>query len=212
MAKSINLIGKRFQRLVVTGIAPKIGKVKKWLCICDCGAKHSATTSNLVRGKVRSCGCMQREQLGNMRRKHGASDTPAYNRWKSMVGRCTLKSHKSYPRYGGRGISVCDRWLSYENFLSDMGACPGPGYTIERKDNDLGYGPKNCIWATRTVQNRNTSSNRLIDYQGERLCVTEWAEILGIKARTVFTRLNKGWSVDKALGTPVRPQKPRVSK
>jgi hypothetical protein len=124
-----------------------------------------------------------------------------------MRSRCLNPNASNYAAYGGSGITICDRWLeSFENFLADMGECP-PGMTVERKDNLLGYSPENCRWATKTEQNQNTSATRLLEYQGESLCVAEWAKTLGIKATTIMSRLNAGWSTEEVLGTPVRPSK-----
>lgn len=142
---------------------------------------------------------------------HRGSGTLTWLRWRSMLNRCTMPNAKSYPRYGGRGIKVCDRWLhDYPAFLVDMGECPGPEWTLEREDNDVGYQPDNCKWATRKEQNRNTSRNRVLQHRGLALCITEWSERSGINFRTIMTRLSKGWSVEKTLETPVAPRKPRM--
>lgn len=213
MSVDIDLQGQRFGRLVVVSRAPTKNQSKQWLCICDCGKKHIASTTHLRQGRVRSCGCIRGEQLGKLNRTHGASNSLTFKRWKSMLARCSLPNSKSYPRYGGRGITVCARWQqSFENFLHDMGECPGTNWTVERRENNGNYDPSNCRWATRQEQNRNTSRNHLLLYQEELLCVGEWAEILGINARTILTRLNKGMSNEQALGTPVRPCKPRKLK
>lgn len=113
--------------------------------------------------------------------------------------RCTEEGHKDYSNYGGRGITVSDRWRDFSNFLADMGAKPGPGYSIERLDNDSGYGKDNCIWATRAVQNRNTRANHFIEVDGRRMCLAEAAEVTGINYGTLKSRLNRGWSVERAL-------------
>lgn len=144
-------------------------------------------------------------------RTHGASGTLTWNRWRSMIARCTMKNTKSYPRYGGRGIRICEAWLNdFSAFLAEMGECPGTDWTLERNENDGNYERGNCRWATRKEQNRNTSRNRLLEYQGMELCITEWAEETGINFRTIMTRLSKGWTVEMTLSTAVAPRKPRV--
>ena len=142
----------------------------------------------------------------------GGKKAREYSAWGAMIQRCTNPKTVHYDRYGGRGIKVCDRWLnSYVDFLADMGRCPA-GMEIERIDNDGNYEPGNCCWATRKAQNRNTSLCRLLTFRGQSLAVAEWAEILGINHRTIMSRLNMGWSEERALGVPVRPTKPKTRK
>jgi hypothetical protein len=117
-----------------------------------------------------------------------------------MINRCKNTSQKAFPRYGGRGIVVCDRWTKFENFYADMGERP-IGHTLDRIDNDLGYEPGNCRWATVSEQNRNKRSNHVIEYNGEKLCISEWARRVGIDGKTIRRRLDVGWSVEKALTT-----------
>jgi hypothetical protein len=126
-----------------------------------------------------------------------------------MKGRCYHKGSKKYRNYGGRGIKVCDRWRGVgglRNFIDDMGTIPGPEYSIDRIDNDGDYSPENCRWATHKEQCRNTRVNRVIEINGEKKCVTEWAEIYNINIGTLFKRLNTGWDPLKAVTTP--PQAP----
>ena len=121
-----------------------------------------------------------------------------------MIRRCVSPEDPSYPRYGGRGIHVCQRWMdSLENFIADMGRRPSPKHSIERKDNDRGYEPDNCVWATRAEQSRNTSRNRLLTFNGQTMCLTDWAIATGINRSAIRLRLNRGWSVADALSTPI---------
>jgi hypothetical protein len=121
-----------------------------------------------------------------------------------MKARCTNPKAASYSRYGARGISVCERWLhSFENFLEDMGERPGKGYSIERLNNDKGYCPENCKWATTAEQARNYSRNVLLEHEGRKQCVADWAADKGIKAATLGQRIRAGWSVADALAVPV---------
>lgn len=206
--RQADLIGKKFGRLTLLEI-----KENGWLCRCDCGIEKIIKRTNIIKGATQSCGCLHKERFGALNRTHGASGTLTWKRWRSMVARCTMKNAKSYPRYGGRGIIVCERWLtSFENFLSDMGECPDDNFTLERKNNDGNYELTNCRWATRKEQNRNSSRNHILVFKDESHCITEWADILGINFRTIMTRINKGWSAEQALGTPIKTQKQRVKK
>jgi hypothetical protein len=124
-------------------------------CRCDCGVEVRVRVAQLVTGKTRSCGCLQREITGARRRTHGKSRTPEHRAWRGMLDRCTLPTHISYPYYGGRGITVCERWRSFANFLADMGPKPTSKHTLDRINGNGNYEPSNCRWATWSEQNRN---------------------------------------------------------
>ncbi len=126
---------------------------------------------------------------------------PEYKVWEGMIQRCTNPKAYRFDAYGGRGITVCERWRDFGNFLADMGSRPGRKHRIERKNNSGNYEPSNCCWATQKRQMRNTRANHLVTFRGETLCVIEWAERLGINYNTLRKRLRK-WSVDRALTTP----------
>jgi hypothetical protein len=132
---------------------------------------------------------------------------PLYHCWRAMVRRCTDPARHEYPRYGGRGITVCARWLGAEGFrrfASDMGPKPTPKHTIDRIDNSKGYAPGNCRWATVKQQNNNTRRNRYIAHNDQVLTVTEWADLCGLKQSTLHRRLfTRGWSVERSLTTPL---------
>jgi hypothetical protein len=130
---------------------------------------------------------------------------PEYAIWNNLIARCTNPNNSRYARYGGRGIVVCERWAAdFVNFLADMGRRPSPAHSIDRIDNDCGYGPDNCRWATRKEQCRNRSSSRFLEFRGEAKTSAEWAEDLGIGQSTLHFRLKQGWSVERALTQPVR--------
>ncbi len=130
----------------------------------------------------------------------GNRKSPTYTAWDSMIQRCCNPKSRAYPGYGGRGIAVCDRWLKFEDFLADMGERPDE-MTIERVNNDKGYSPENCKWATRKEQSNNTRRNRHLSHCGLTLTVTQWADRLGVRAGTITTRLERGWPIEFALST-----------
>jgi len=118
-----------------------------------------------------------------------------------MWQRCTTPENPNYARYGGRGIRVCERWKKFENFFADMGKRPSPKHSIERKDNDGDYTPKNCVWATREEQANNTRRNRYLTHNGETLTLEAWAKRLGLSSSTLSHRLTKGWPLEEVLTT-----------
>jgi hypothetical protein len=133
---------------------------------------------------------------------------PEYNTWHLMKKRCYNKNHPFYHAYGGRGISVCDRWInSFKNFFEDMGARPNATYSLDRIDNDGNYEPSNCKWSTRAEQINNTRSNIFLEHQGIRLTLGQWGKKLGINKSTLLSRLRCGWGVDKMLTTKVRKRR-----
>lgn len=144
---------------------------------------------------------------------HGAYFSPEHRIWRGMLGRCRNKNNRSYPRYGGRGIVVCDRWLIFANFLADMGPRP-KAMSIDRIDNDGPYSPDNCRWATPKMQSNNTGMTYLIEFRGEVKGISEWSRILGLGRTTIQARIAKGWSHEKALTTHVkaRPMPPIAGK
>ncbi len=141
-----------------------------------------------------------------MNSTHGKSRSSTYQIWAVMKYRCLNPNFKGYARYGGRGITVCERWMVFDNFYEDMGECP-KGMSIDRINNDGNYCPENCRWATPKQQARNTSRNKPITYKGKTLCISEWAAELGISRKTLLHRLNYGWSVEKAFNEPVQKRK-----
>lgn len=209
-----DLTGRRFGRLTVIAEAGKRRSgVYLWECRCDCGGGASVVGAMLRNGHTKSCGCLMREVVGAMNLKHGharltSPQHPLYDTWLNMNQRCSNPKNPGYPNYGGRGISVCRAWRdSFERFLVDVGERPSKDHSLDRIDNDGHYEPGNVRWATRVRQNRNARSNRILEFNGQAMCVNAWAERLGISTRTLQGRLRRGWPTEKALAAPVQTHK-----
>lgn len=200
------LTGQTFHRLTVVSHFGKKRGQQAWHCRCICGGQTICTSADLKRGHSKSCGCLQRERVkstGEANRTHGLTQHPEFNIWNCMIRRCCDTKHPRYADYGGRGITVCDRWReSPANFFADMGPRPR-GYTIERKNNDRGYCPDNCEWIPKPDQNKNTRETRLISFNGETLHLAEWTRRLRMSHSVIQNRLKRGWTIAEALTTPV---------
>lgn len=130
---------------------------------------------------------------------------PLYRLWKHMRSRCNNPNNPRYSDYGGRGITVCDRWRLFKNFVEDMGDRPSMQHTLERRDNDRGYFPNNCYWATKLEQANNKRNNNFVTFKNETMTLPRWADYLGIKCSTLTQRYySYGWSIEKTLTTQVR--------
>lgn len=176
---------------------------------CSCGTQKVMRCANVNRGLSKSCGCWNIQAIKQRSTKHGHSSggvrTRTYLAWKEMRRRCFDPKRKCYKDYGGRGITICERWDSYENFLADMGECPD-GLTLERKDVNGNYCPENCCWADCVTQANNKRSSHLITAFGKTQTLAEWAKETGIKIGTVRCRIvDLGWEPEKALTQTVRP-------
>lgn len=160
----LDLAGQRFSRLYVI---EKEGKDSHghyfWKCICDCGRVVSKRSNSLKTNNSSSCGCLRREITGGLKKSHGKSSTREYAVWRSMRRRCNNSKDKSYFDYGGRGIKVCSRWNEFSLFLKDMGERPSNKHSIERLDNNKGYEPSNCTWATQSQQAKNRRPMRALN-------------------------------------------------
>jgi len=141
------------------------------------------------------------------RQTHGLCRTRAYSIWADMKKRCSNPKHAFWMYYGGKGISVCQKWQRFEGFFEDMGQ-PPEGLSLDRIDGSLGYYPENCRWATAQEQSRNRSNRRVVRALGNELSVVEWAEKLGINESTIRARLNKGWSDHDAVTKALKVVKP----
>lgn len=190
------MTGQRFGRWLVFSKSSKRGKSGEvyWSCRCDCGNEKDVLAGPLKRGESKSCGCWNSEKST----KHGMENTRIYDVWVSMLGRCRNPNHKQWDDYGGRGIRVCERWQSFENFYADMGAKP-KDLSLDRKDNDLGYSPENCRWATRKQQMDNRRVTPRFMINGEIKTLTELAQVTGIPKGRIYGRLRKGWVIEDAI-------------
>ena len=196
----IDMSGKRYGRWIAISIAGASARGAMWNCTCDCGTTRKKLGSELRSGNSKSCGCGHIDSVTT----HGMTASAEYEIWHSMKSRCFNPQATGFPSYGGRGITVCKRWKdSFSMFYRDMGPRPSASLTLERIDNDKNYTPKNCCWASRKRQQRNRRKSRMITHAGERLCLSEWAERIGMDYNTLFSRLSNGWSVERALSEPV---------
>jgi hypothetical protein len=198
MADRIALEGMRFGRLLVQNPVREVGMSIRYSCRCDCGKTKIIYGQHLRRGLTQSCGCLQRERSSAASFQHGKSKTSIHNIWLSMLQRCEDSNHQAFKDYGARGITVCLEWHDFATFYRDMGD-PPKGLTLERKDNDLGYSKKNCLWATRRRQANNRRSNVFLTFRGRTQTQAEWAREVGITQKKLWQRLNRGWSVERAL-------------
>ena len=206
----INLVGNRYGRLLVTSRAPNKGTRIAWFCACDCGKECSVSSGGLSGGKTRSCGCLRAETMAanrctNSRLRHGMSKSTEHKIWTGMNERCTNANSKFFHRYGGRGVSICDRWELFENFFADMGPRPR-GKTLDRfPDKNGNYEPTNCRWATPEEQANNTCSNVLITIDGEIKTLSQWSRLHGLDPDIASQRiLRDGWAPQDAVTIPSR--------
>lgn len=202
-------IGARFGRWTVVGDCaadPRNGTVVP--CRCDCGTERDLRVAKLRFGRTRSCGCLRADAARSGMVTHGASiggmRTPEYTAWKNMIARCENRGRREWMRYGGRGISVCDRWRSsFPAFLADVGPRP-PGTTLDRINRDGNYEPGNVRWATWLAQQRNRNNNHRVTANGVTMSLAEWQERTGIPASTIRQRLARGMSPEAALSSTGR--------
>ena len=165
-----------------------------WLFRCDCGKEKVICINNVKTGHTKSCGCLYK----GINTKHGMTKTRTFKSWHSMKNRCLNKKATGYNYWGGRGITIHPRWITFENFYEDMGEMP-EGKSLDRIDNNGNYTPKNCKWSNSKEQNNNTRRNHFLTYKNKTLTVSQWAEELGIKRDSIYLRLSRGWSIEKAL-------------
>lgn len=202
LKKAQDLSGKRFTRLKV--IAPHSRDKKrniKWLCECDCGRQKIIYTCHLKSGGTKSCGCYIFDNRGKLSKTHGMRKTREWEIWQSMVQRCRNKKSRKWIDYGGRGITVCDRWLeSFENFYADMGKRPSEKHSLERINNDGNYSPENCKWATNLEQQNNKRNTFFVVFNGEKIALQILCRKLNISYPKIYQRIRYGkMTIDEAL-------------
>lgn len=204
-----DLAGMTFGRLSVIDVSHRTQANKiVWNCKCECGNNATAQTQHLLDGRRVSCGCAKRPET-RMRpiryKTHNKTNTTEFRIWTGIKTRCFNKNDHAYVDYGGRGITMCERWKdSFDNFLSDMGERP-KGKSLDRIDNNKGYFPDNCRWATQKQQCNNKRNNTKLTFNGELLTITEWSARTGINKHTLADRVRKsGWSHEDALTLPIQ--------
>lgn len=196
----IDITNQRFGKLVAIGPASNTGRWTVWNVVCDCGTRKTVPTHALRSGNTKSCGCLV-HQPNNYNLQHGMSYTYMYRAWTRMKVRC---GNKGNLLYGGRGITVCERWInSFENFFADMGVAPA-GTSLDRINNNGNYEPGNCRWATPSQQLRNRRVSKFVTWQGQRYNLADWAELVGVSYMAANNRVRLGWPLEKIIATPVK--------
>ena len=194
-----NAIGKTYGNLTVLAEVEKEGKNRRVLVRCSCEAATEKTVylGNLRRASTTSCGCVKKA----VKKTHGLARHRLYHTWFEMLQRCQNTKDKRYADYGGRGVTVCDRWQAIENFIADMQPTHLEGLTLDREDNSNSYSPENCRWATKTEQARNKRSNINITLNGKTQCLLAWCEDLKLNYKTVYTKIRSGKTPEQVLTT-----------
>lgn len=202
MTKYFLKVGQKFNRLTIAaqGKPTRFGQ-SRWSCRCDCGNDVDVIPSVLATGGTKSCGCFRVEVTMARSLRHGfkrvGSKSREYRSWQEAKQRCINPHKKSWSDYGGRGISMSPKWFhSFPQFLKDMGFCP-PGLTLDRLNNEKGYEPENCRWASQQDQANNTRANRILEWRGKRLTCAQWDREMGFKPLTVTRCVHLGWSVER---------------
>ena len=196
--KKIDLTGQRYGNLTVISLGEKLGLHLSWLCLCDCGNIKNIKRSAIRSGTTKSCGCLRKIITGNRARTHGQTNGVEYRIWKGINQRCYNTNTPPYNNYGGRGIEMCDEWKNnFERFLLDVGKRPSTNYSIDRIDNNKGYYPENCHWATRKEQNRNKRNNVMLLNTETGIfysSLIDAAETIGLNRITLCNRINNNKS------------------
>lgn len=207
-----DLTGQRFTRLLVVTRAPKSATVYvRWHCVCDCGRKSIVNSQDLRTGHTKSCGCLRDEKITARATTHGMSKTTIYAIYRGVLNRCYNSHVKAYKDYGGRGITVCDRWISgegdiigFECFVADMGPRPSAKHSVERENPNGNYEPENCHWALPIEQGNNKRNTRWVVYRGQEMALCDAVRAAGsvIHYEAAAIRIKIGWTVERAVETP----------
>lgn len=224
-----DLTGQRFGRLKAIEYSHTESGRAFWKCRCDCGNIVIRRGKDILSGNTKSCGCLNTEQRKERMKEvgkkywenglvkarkaenhgnyvHGHSNTRLYHIWISMKQRCLNSNNRAYKDYGGRGITIYEEWENSFQVFYDWSMANGysDNLSIDRIDNDKGYSPDNCRWVTIKKQQNNKRSNRIIEYKGESKTIQQWANEKGMNFTTLKNRIDHGWSIEKALETPVK--------
>lgn len=194
MTRRIDITGIRFGFLIAICDVGKVSSGdRKWRFACDCGSEFDAAGYAVRIGKVVDCPSCAAKRTVAASVTHGKTNTDEYRIWTGILSRCNNPRTKAYPSYGGRGITMCNRWAaSFENFLEDMGPRPSKNHSIDRRDNDGNYEPENCQWATRAEQAANKRNTVLVSLNGNTVRVPELAKRAGVTRSAIHLRIKKG--------------------
>jgi hypothetical protein len=199
MGKFVDLTSIRVGRLTVLHRGKNIAKQPSWVCLCDCGNETQVVASSLKSARTRSCGCLRTEVTKKTMTTHGLTNSPEYGIWSAMKKRCYDTNNQDYKNYGGRGITVCDRWVnSFANFYADLGAKPN-AYSLDRIDVNGNYEPSNCKWSSLEKQANNKTTSAFYTLNGETNTIAQWARKMNIKPTLLRKRLCNGMDISKAI-------------
>lgn len=220
------MIGRQFGEWTVIAFDGCDGKNTTYLCRCSCGTERHLRKNVLIHGLSKSCGCKRGEHISvatknksktphsNPFKGTGEGKTRLHVIWDGMKKRCNCLTDKHYKWYGARGIKVCNEWSNSFQTFKTWALENGyePSLEIDRIDNDGNYEPSNCRWVTRQQQMYNTRRNRMITYNGETKCMSEWGKAMNLSPDLIYDRLKRGWSIEKTLTTPVKKSCGKVKK
>lgn len=196
----VDRTGQQYSRLTVVEFSDtdRHGNAR-WQCLCECGESVIVNGHSLASGHTKSCGCFNRAATSERSFRHGECNSPEYFVWRSMNQRCTNPKDRSWRNYGGRGIRVCERWSSFEAFISDMGRRPTAKHQIDRIDNDGDYCPENCQWVTCRENNSHRRISIRIVWRGQEMCLAEVSRLTGVHYDTMRHRFKRGWTAHEIV-------------
>lgn len=196
----MNLENKKIDRLlVIRRVGEKKGNIL-WECLCDCGKKVIRTSTNLNRGKNKSCGCYTKDRLHLRKQDNPKTERRIYQIYSDIKQRCYNKNNSNYKRYGGRGIKLSNEWDTFDKFeLWAMNNGYKDTLTIERIDVNGDYSPSNCTWIHISKQAFNTRRNFYVEYEGKQIRLKTLCDDLNLNYNRIFSRLYRGWTIEEAI-------------
>lgn len=197
-----DLTGLKFNFLTAVRFSQMRNSRAYWIWKCECWLELELSGAIVTRKAKPQKSC--KKCYDKRRLLHGMTNTKEFFAWRGILSRCNNKADEAYHNYGGRGITVCKRWLQFNNFFYDMGYAPSKKHSIDRVDNNKGYSKSNCRWATIQEQHRNKRTTRIIEYNGEKMCLKDWANKLGVNYYALMNRLNRGMDVITAFTKPIK--------